>query len=314
MTPPPPTPPPDAPPIPAGLAAAAGRGPAWADWLDRLPRLLADVLADWVLSPDGPPTHRRCALVVPVRSEDRTRAVLKLTFPHADAETEHLALRRWGGRGAVHLLRADPHRFALLLERLKPRDLRDLPTDDAVAVVAGLYGPLHVPALPQTPRLSAHLTRWADGLAALPRSAPVPRRYVEQAVALARALATDPATDARLLHGDLHDGNVLAGLREPWLAIDPKPLAGDPHWEPAPLLWNRWRAAVGSGDLRAALRHRLWLACDVGGLDPDRARDLTVVRVMVNALWEVEDAAARGTEPDRDWLTRQVAVAKAVQD
>lgn len=311
------TPPPGraaVPTIPAGLAAFAARGPAWTDWLDRLPRLLAEVLDEWALVPDGPPTHGRCALVLPVRTEDGGRAALKLTFPHPEAETEHLALRRWGGRGAVQLLRADPHRFALLLERLKPRDLRDLPTDDAVAVVAGLYGRLHVPALPQTPRLSAHLARWADGLVALPRSAPLPRRYVEQAAALARSFATDPATDARLLHGDLHDANVLAGLREPWLAIDPKPLAGDPHWEPAPLLWNRWTTAVGSGDLRGAIRHRLWLVCDVGGLDPDRARDVTVVRVMTNALWEIEDAAARGAAPDRDWLTRQVAIAKAVQD
>lgn len=305
---------PEPPAIPSGLAAFAARGPAWADWLDRLPRLLSDVLADWVLTPDGPATHGRCALVLPVRTEDGGRAVVKLTFPHDEAGTEHLALRRWGGRGAVQLLRADPHRFALLLERLKPRDLRDLPADEAVAVVAGLYGRLHEPALPQTPRLSAHLARWADGLVALPRSAPVPRRFVEQAAALARAFAAEPVIDARLLHGDLHDANVLAGLREPWLAIDPKPLAGDPHWEPAPLLWNRWRAAVAGGDLRGALRHRLWLACDVGGLDPDRARDLTVVRVMSNALWEIEDAAARGAEPDRDWLTRQVAIAKAVQD
>lgn len=303
--------------IPPGLAAAAARGPAWADWLERLPRLLADVLADWSLTPDGAATHGRCALVVPVRAEDGTPAALKLTFPHTDAETEHLALRRWGGQGAVTLLRADPHRFALLLERLGPGSLGDggaLSADDAVAVVAGLYPRLHVPALPQTPRLSARLADWADRMAALPPSAPVPRRFVERAVALARTFAADPVVDARLLHGDLHDDNVLAGRREPWLAIDPKPLAGDPHWEPAPLLWNRWREAVGTGDLRGALRRRLGVACDVGGLDPDRARDLTVVRVMVNALWELEDAAAAGREPDRGWITRQVAVAKAVQD
>lgn len=308
------TPEPRPPSIPPGLAAAGARGPAWADWLDRLPRLLTGVLADWTLTPDGAATHGRCALVVPVRTADGVPAALKLTFPHDEAATEHLALRRWGGNAAVTLLRADPHRFALLLERLGPGDLGDLRADEAVAVVAGLYPRLHVPALPQTPRLSQRLAVWADRMAALPNGAPVPRRYVEQAVALARALAADPATDARLLHGDLHDENVLAGRRAPWLAIDPKPLAGDPHWEPAPLLWNRWQEAVVSGDLRGALRRRLAVACEVGGLDPDRARDLTVVRVMVNALWELEDAATLDREPDRDWLTRQVAVAKAVQD
>lgn len=299
--------------IPAGLAAA-GHGPDWAAWLERLPRLTADLLAEWSLAPDGEPAHGRTALVLPVRTEDGERAVLKAGFPHPEAAAEHLALRRWGGHGAVRLLRADPHRSALLLERLEPRDLRILPVDDAVAVVAGLYRRLHVPALAQPPRLSDALRRWAGELAALPRGAPVPRRYVEQAASLAAALADDPDVDARLLHGDLHDANVLAGLREPWLAIDPKPWSGDPHWEPAPLLWNRWSAAVATGDLRGALRRRLAVACDVAGLDPDRARDLTVVRVMVNALWEIADAGARGADPDRDWLTRQVAIAKAVQD
>lgn len=300
--------------IPTTLLAYAERGPDWAVWLERLPRLVDEVLDDWALTPDGAATHGWTALVTPVRTDEGGRAVLKVTFPHREAETEHLALRRWGGRGAAELLRADPHRFALLLERLKPRDLRALPTDDAVGEVARLYRRLHVPALQQPPRLSDQLRAWCDRLDALPRSAPVPRRYVEQAVSLGRSFADDDATDGHLLHGDLHDRNVLAGLREPWLAIDPKPLSGDPHWEPAPLLWNRWSAAVATGDLRRALRRRLAIVCDVAGLDAARARAFVVVRVVVNALWEITDAAERGTTPDRDWLTRQVAVAKAVQD
>ena len=32
----------------------------------------------------------------------------------------------------------------------------------------------------------------------------------------------------RLLHWDLHFENVLSAEREPWLAIDPKPLLGHP--------------------------------------------------------------------------------------
>jgi streptomycin 6-kinase len=34
-----------------------------------------------------------------------------------------------------------------------------------------------------------------------------------------------------LLCTDLHAGNVLAAQREPWLAIDPKPYVGDPHYD-----------------------------------------------------------------------------------
>ena len=35
-------------------------------------------------------------------------AALKLTWPHAEARHEHLALRLWDGHGAVRLLAADP--------------------------------------------------------------------------------------------------------------------------------------------------------------------------------------------------------------
>ena len=61
---------------------------------------------------------------------------------------------------------------------------------------------------------------------------------VEHAAAVARHLLDDPATDGTLVHLDLHAGNVLAGEREPWLVIDPKAVSGDPHAEPAPVLWN----------------------------------------------------------------------------
>ena len=49
--------------------------------------------------------------------------------------TEHLALRAWGGNGAVQLLRADPRRFALLLERLEPRDLTTIDALDACVLL-----------------------------------------------------------------------------------------------------------------------------------------------------------------------------------
>ncbi len=299
--------------VPASFAAHADRGPAWADWLETLPGLAANLLVEWSLTLDGPATHGECALVLPVRTEERRRAVLKVSWPHWEAETEHVALQRWHGSGAVELLRADPRRFALLLERLSRRDLHAVPDDEACIAIARLYGRLHVPATPQLRLLSAQVRDWSDRLATLPRSAPVPRRFVEQAVSLGRSFAADPATDGVLVHTDLHYANVLASDRG-WLAIDPKPLSGDPHYEVAPVLLNRWDDVVG-GDVRRALRHRLDVLCDVGGLDRDRARDWVVVRMMCNALWVVEDAARRpGGTVDAAWLTRCVTVAKSVLD
>ena len=58
-----------------------------------------------------------------------------------------------------------------------------------------------------------------------------------------------------MIHGDLHYENVMAADREPWLAIDPKPMSGDPHYELAPMLWNRFEE-LATGDVRDGVRRR----------------------------------------------------------
>jgi streptomycin 6-kinase len=305
-------------PLPPTFTAFADRGERFAAYLARLPRLVGELVEEWQLTHDGQPWHGQCALVVPVRTVAGRPAVLKVTYPHDEAEHEHLGLQAWHGNGAVQLLRADPRRWALLLERLHAEeDLVPLWDVEACEVVAGLYQRLHVPALPQLRRLSSYVDRWTTRLAALPTDAPVPRRLVEQAVSLGRDLVADDTTDARLIHGDLHYENVLAGDREPWLVIDPKPMAGDPHYEPAPMLWNRWDEVVASGHVRDAVRRRFFTLVDAAGLDEQRARAWVVVREMHNALWTIEDAVAARRPldaADRAQLTVAVTVAKAVQD
>ncbi len=299
--------------VPERFRGFASRGADWAAWLDRLPRLAGDLLDEWSLTADGEAVHGECALVVPVRTPGGEAAVLKVSWPHWEAEYEHLALRDWDGAGAVRLLRADPRRFALLLERVHPRDLTTVDAVEACELVAATYRRLHRPAGPQYRRLSDEVTRWADGLAGLPPGAPVPHRYVEQAVSLARDLVQD--CDGTLVHTDLHYFNVLAADREPWLVIDPKPLSGDPHYEIGPLLWNRWDEITATGDVRTAVRRRFHAVVDTAVLDEERARDWVVVRALTNVLWSLEDLAGRPADPEtQDWITTALAVAKAVQD
>ena len=47
-------------------ALPAEGGPSGAEWADRLPRLLRELLGEWGLVPSGPTRHGRCAVVVPV--------------------------------------------------------------------------------------------------------------------------------------------------------------------------------------------------------------------------------------------------------
>jgi streptomycin 6-kinase len=277
-------------------------------WVENLATLTRSQLDQWELRPDGEAIQGSSSIAMPVRTSDAAPAILKISFPDADSEHEHLVLRRWGGDGAVRLLRADPRRRALLLERLRPQSLDRLPDVEACGVVAGLYRRLHIPALPQLSLLTSYLGRWTSDFEALPKSAPIPHRLVEQAIALSRDLAADAATADTVVHGDLHYESVLAADREPWLAIAPKPMNGDPHYELAPMLWHRWDELTGH--IRDGVRSRFYTLVDAAGFDEDRARAWVVVRVIREATRELSN----GSHADATKLTKYVALAKAVQD
>jgi streptomycin 6-kinase len=90
----------------------------------------------------------------------------------------------------------------------------------------------------------------------------VPPDLVEASRDLASALAGEGPV--RLLHGDLHPGNVLRG-GDGLVAIDPRPCLGDPAFDAVD-----WVLAGGGGE--QAVRQRIdWLAGRVDGLDPHRA-------------------------------------------
>ncbi|WP_460355102.1 aminoglycoside phosphotransferase family protein [Mycobacterium sp. ZZG] len=268
---------------------------------------LHECMDRWSLRLDGPVREGTESLVAPVRTDGDLPAVLKVRAPDAPSEHEHLVLRRWAGHAAVRLLRADPPRRAVLLERLQPQALTGRPDTEACEVVAGLYARLHVPPMPQLPSLRARVAQWIEVAGGLPRSAPIPHRLVEQATVLGRELTVE-TDDSVVLHGDLHSGNILASDREPWLAISPQPLNGDPHYELAPMLWHRWDELAQ--DARDGVRRRFYTLVDAAGLDEDRARAWTLIRVVctaTRALMGHQHQAA-------DFTTRYVAVAKAIQD
>jgi streptomycin 6-kinase len=253
-----------------------------------------ELVAEWNLRPDGAMARGRAATMLPVRTADGASAVVKI----GGSAHEHLVLRRWNGDGAVRLLRADPHRRALLLERLRDESLSNVFDVDACEVVADLYRRLHLPSMPQLPSLASLLEQWADDFASLPRGASIPHRLVEQAIALCRDLATT-GSDV-VLHGNLHYGNVHAAERDPWLALSPQPVNGDRHYEIAPMLWHRWDEIADN--VRFGVQRRFYALVDAAGFDEDLARGFVIVRVVREAI----------NDPAN--LTAYVALVKAVQD
>ncbi|MFF9526166.1 aminoglycoside phosphotransferase family protein [Streptomyces achromogenes] len=288
--------------IPGELAETQERynGAAGKAFIAALPDRAAEFLDRWGLRLDGPSMNGVSALVLPVVRADGVRAVLKLQLLDEESEGEPVALRAWDGDGAVRLLDHDPDTGTMLLERLdEGRMLAHLAdTREAVLVIARLLA--HLTSFPAPPGLRRLGDITARMLERTPRALdripdPAARRILADCAAAVREVAGEPGD--RLLHWDLHDENVLAAERADWLAIDPKPLAGDPGFELWPALDNRFEAAE--------VRWRFDAMTDVLGLDRARARAWTYGRLLQNALWDVEDG--RPIEPRQLEIARLLA-------
>jgi streptomycin 6-kinase len=295
--------------VPPELAAAHAR--IWGDqgraWTAALPTLASSTMERWSLRPDGPGRHGLVSLVLPVVCDDGTPAALKLQPLDDETAGEPVGLREWNGQGTVLLLDHDPASGAMLLERLDASRPLGVVENDLAALqpLAEIMARLVSVAAPPDLRRLADIA--AAMLAAVPGALRVlgvgERRLVGYCAGAVAELVDEPGD--RMLHWDLHYDNVLAGTREPWLAIDPKPLAGDPCFELLPALHNRWDDVLATGDVARAVKRRFDLMVEVVGLDRERAVGWTLGRVLQNALWDVEDGEV---ELDR----AQVAIAAAL--
>lgn len=254
------------------------------------PLLAAAVARDWGLKL-GEPYPPGAASVCVLRAElpDGTPAVLKISDPHRESEREADALERWDGDGAIRLLARDDDRHALLLERCTPGTPLSRDADDPLGVLIELLPRLWKDATGF--RTLADEAAWWLEEGDISRMSPGPLR--DAAVALARELVPTQG-ELVLVHQDLHGDNVLAAEREPWLVIDPKPLAAEREFAVAPIVRSR-----ELGHSKRDVLHRLDRLCAELGLDRERARGWTIVQT---AAW-LEGEGAAGRREVIEWLS-----------
>lgn len=262
---------PDAGPVDPGHAAEA-------EWLPR-----------WGLIAAGDPFTTASSTLTPVLTAEGQPAMLKLS--HSDEETRGGAvLAAWNGHGAARVLRRQGE--AVLLERADDPDLlvrlveggRD---EEATRILCQTARRLHaesdaVLAADPTPEL-VPLETWFRELFAHADDSPLQRRGAD----LARQLIAD-RRDERVLHGDVHHGNVLHFGERGWLAIDPKGLVGERTFDYANLLCNPSPAiALRSG----RLERQFAVVTDAAGLDPARLAAWLVAWSALSSTWFALDGA-----------------------
>jgi streptomycin 6-kinase len=269
-------------------------------WLSSLPSLIEQVRRQWQLRLSAPLHAGSCSWVAPAELPDGARVIVKIGWPHREMRGEPAALEAWAGGPAVRLLANDPVRHALLLERCEPGSplmTAVLPAEQRLSAGCEVLRELWAARVPKGDAfetLPSVAAEWADLVdERMDRLRP---GYDPGLVAEGcRLLRTLPRTATRttLLHGDFNPGNILSAQRRPWLAIDPKPMVGDPAYDPWPLL-EQVDDPFGYPRPAPVLKDRVRLLAEELDLDPARIIAWAVARRVETALWAAQQSDVAG--------------------
>lgn len=287
------------PPIPEMYVqrTAINWGEAGKEWLQQLPATLAECARQWSLTLHPPFPNLSYNYVAPAERTDGARVVIKAGFP-PDKEflSEAEALRFFKGQGMVQLLKFDRPKRVMLLERIEPGiSLRTVSnTEQVVSIAVQVMRRLWHPVEAEHPFLTVE--GWGKGFERIRQryggtSGPLPSSLFDRAEATYAGLSQSMAARV-LLHGDLHHDNILTATRQPWLAIDPKGIVGEPAYETAPLLLNMF--SKEDPQAHKVLARAIAQLSEELGLDKKRIHGWTLSRAVLSALWNLE-------ETGQDW-------------
>ncbi len=262
-------------------------------WAAGLPDLVAQCAARWslVVEPSFPDLSYHFA--APVRQSDGSLAVLKLRPVNAEFASEVAALTHFDGQGAVRLLKVDRALGAMLLERAAPGTLLLDALDEPrrTSVIAHILRQLWRPA-PSDSSVPT-VADWARGLKRLRdryggTTGPLPAQLVQRAEGIFAELLASSALSV-LLHGDLHHWNVLAAQRQPWLAVDPAGVIGEPAFDTGAYLRNPRPQLLHEPQPHRVLTRRIVQLAEELSLDRQRIQSWAVAQAVLSACWHLED-------------------------
>jgi streptomycin 6-kinase len=262
-------------------------------WLDRLPAILAACEQRWDLKIGAPFTNLSFHYVTSAVSSGGEPVVVKACSPTGEFEVESEAIRLFDGHGMARLLASDKGDEVMVLERLQPGTLLKSVEDDekAISAAASVMKQLWRPAPSGT--LFPTVQDWGKGFARLRQHydgghGPFPPALLEEAEHLYAELLASMDEPA-LLHGDLHQENILAAQCHPWLAIDPKGLIGEPAYEIGALLRNPLPELLKMPHPGRVLARRVDQLAEELGLDRERIRGWGLSQAVLSVWWGIED-------------------------
>lgn len=305
------------------------RANAWANALDHM---LFELQDRWHFTPDpqpGAPWAGAESIVIPVRSQEDYRAIVRFAAPNLANPLVHeqvlRALQLWNGHGAVRVIYQDAQFRATMQERLRTSvNLSAEPLDRVAPIWGQLARALKVPGEPGFVRVQDIAAGWLDKFDAdlalfngFSEIVPADQALLGSVREWTQALAR--SGENWLLHADLHYYNILAGNPDShgvatWKAIDPLPLTGPTAYMVAPVLWNRLfelPGAPGAGQA-AWLRGFATDLCRYAEIDPGFGIGAAIAREAQNMFWYLRSAYQGTTKSFGDaarslWVMRALA-------
>lgn len=239
-------------------------------WLAELPRKIEQLQHSWGLSGLKPFPNLSYSYVL-AGLQGKVPVILKLSPDANLIDKEAMALNAFEGFGAVSVL--DREEGVLLLERAVPGDLlkSSLPKEKRIKIACKVIDKLHQAPIPCKEGYPL-IEEW---LAAVDKEWDLPKDHLERARNLKNKLIKKDSGRKVLLHGDLHQENILSNGNA-WVVIDPKGVIGNPIHE----IW----ACVEdpSHDLK-------FLATYFGYLFQDVV-EWYYVHLILAACWQAEDS------------------------
>lgn len=240
------------------------------NWLSGLSRQVKQLENLWELSKLRPFSNLSYNYVLSGFQGEKP-IILKLSPNAKDLDNEAKALHAFNGYGAIAVLKQNNQ--ALLLQQAIPgHPLKHfLPKKDRIKIACNVIEKLRLAPLPQKDDDFPRIEAW---LAALDKEWELPREHLERARRLKNQLLVRNAAPPALLHGDLHQDNILSH-EDDWLVIDPKGVIGYPINE----VW----ACVE--DPLSDLRY----IADYFNYPIEDVLQWYYVHVILAACWQVED-------------------------
>ncbi len=262
-------------------------------WLERLPALLARCERRWHLSIGAPVDNLSFNYVARAFRLDGTEVIIKTGLTD-EFPSQPEALQHFDGHGMVQLLEYDDDHEVMLLECLKPGvSLRRIEDDEAaISTAAHVMRQIWRP-LPQKHYPFPTINEWGQGFARFRElydggTGPFSPTLFDKAEQLYAELSNSMSEQV-LLHGDLHQDNILSAEREPWIAVDPKGVIGEPAFETGPLLRNFWPDILSISNPRSLMKRRIDQLSAELDFDRERIYGWGFSQAVLSTIWSIEE-------------------------